>query len=256
MEDSSVQISGASRWSNFYIEGLRWLMTHAGVDGLYLDGVTFDRESFLRVRKTLVRQKPQALIDAHSSPAQVMDFLGFIDSLWFGEGADYSREDAYWLTAVSGIPFGVPGELLLTEASVHRGMVYGLSQRYGWMPVDPSGLWKWWDDFEIKTADMIGYWMTRCPVKTSHPAIKATAYVHPGRRLAIAIASWATETITVRLEIDWAAVGLDPARVGVTVPEIAGFQPGLTPASLDALPVESGKGWIVLVEVTTQKGKA
>ena len=256
MEDSSVQISGASRWSNFYIEGLRWLMTHAGVDGLYLDGVTFDRESFLRVRKTLVRQKPQALIDAHSSPAQVMDFLGLIDSLWFGEGADYSREDAYWLTAVSGIPFGVPGELLLTEASVHRGMVYGLSQRYGWMPVDPSGLWKWWDDFEIKTADMIGYWMTRCPVKTSHPAIKATAYVHPGRRLAIAIASWATETITVRLEIDWSAVGLDLTQVRITVPEIAGFQPGLTPASLDALPVESGKGWIVLVEVTTQKGKA
>ncbi len=249
-EDSSLQISGASRWANFYIESQRWLMEHAGVDGLYLDGVTFDREAFLRVRKTLVRQKPEALIDWHGAPGEIMDFLGFVDSLWFGEGADYSREDAYWLVAVSGIPFGIPGELLQADASVHRGMVYGLSQRYAWMPLDrvnPASLWRWWDAFDIKQADMLGYWMPECPVRTGNAAVKATAYVHPGRRLAIAVASWAKEPVDVRLEIDWQAVGLDPDAVRISVPEIGMFQPALSAPSLEALPVEPGKGWIVEV---------
>ncbi len=250
LEDSSVQISGAARWSNFYIEGLRWLMEHAGVDGLYLDGVTFDRESFLRVRKTMVRQKPRALIDWHGSPAEVIDFFAFVDSLWFGEGADYTREDAYWLVAVSGIPFGIPGELLHDANSIYRGMVYGISHRFAWMPLDlvnPAPLWKWWDAFAIEKAEMLGYWMAECPVKTSHAAIKATAYVHRGRRLAIAVASWAKEPVTVRLEVDWKAVALDPARVRVTVPEISMYQSALAAVSLDALSVEPGKGWIVVV---------
>lgn len=251
LEDSSLQISGASRWSNFYIESQRWLMEHAGVDGLYLDGVTFDRESFLRVRKTLVRQKPDALIDWHGQPADIFDFCAFVDSLWFGEGADYSREDAYWLTAVSGIPFGIPGELLQSEASVQRGMVYGISQRYAWMPLDrvnPAPLWQWWDAFGIAEAEMLGYWMADCPVQTGHPAVKATAYVHKGSRVAIALASWAEEPVDVNLKIDWAAVGLDPARVRVTVPEIGMFQPALDSPSLAALRVEPDKGWIVVVE--------
>lgn len=257
-EDSSVQISGSSRWSNFYIESLRWLMEHAGVDGLYLDGVTFDRESFLRVRKTLVRQKPEALIDMHGSPAEVMDFLGFVDSIWFGEGADYSREEAYWLTAVSGIPFGVPGELLLPDAGVHRGMVYGVSHRYAWMSldrVDPSALWKWWDDFNISKARMLGYWMPDCPVKTDHPAVRATAYVHEGRSLAIAVASWAAEPVTVRLEIDWQAVGLEPDKVRVSVPEIGMFQPGLESVSLASLPIAPDQGWLIVIE-GDQRGRS
>jgi len=33
----------------------------------------------------------------------------------------------------------------------------------------------------------------------------------------------------------------------VSVPEIAMFQPALAPVSLDALPIEPGKGWIVEV---------
>ena len=87
-------------------------------------------------------------------------------------------------------------------------------------------------------------------MKTSHPAIKATAYVHKGRRLAIAVASWAREAIAVRLDIDWKAVGLDPSKVRVTVPEIVMFQPGLAPVSLEVLPVEPAKGWLVVVERT------
>jgi len=139
----------------------------------------------------------------------------------------------------------------MTEASVQRGMVFGLSHRYAWMPleqVDPSGLWAWWDSFDIQNAKMLGYWMEGCPVHTDHPAVLATAYVHYGSRMAIAIASWAVEAVIVKLEIDWHAVGLSPAKVRVTVPEIAMFQPALEHASLDSLRVEPNRGWIVIVE--------
>ncbi|NLB55706.1 MAG: hypothetical protein GX811_08085 [Lentisphaerae bacterium] len=255
-EDSSLQISGASRWSNFYIESQRWLMEHVGLDGLYLDGVTFDRASFIRVRKTLVRTKPEALIDWHGSPAEIIDFLSMVDSIWFGEAANYSREPAYWLTAVSGIPFGTPGELLMSNASVQRGMVFGVSQRYAWMSlssVDPSALWKWWDSFDIMNAEMIGYWQDNCPVSTDNPDTKATVYLHKGNKLAIAIASWAEENVKVKLTIDWKSVGLSPEHCSVTVPEIRMFQRELNGVDLDAIEVEPEKGWLIVVEGVSAK---
>jgi len=247
--DASLQISGASRWSNFYMEGLRWLMENAGLDGIYLDGITFDRESFKRVRKTLVRTKPEGLIDYHSHPTTIGQ-MPYFDRLWNGEGADYNRGPAYWLVAVSGVPFGVGGELLKTNAGVQRGMVFGVSQRYGWCPkgkVDPSALWRWWDEFDIAGADMIGFWQEACPARTNNESIKATAYVHRGESVAIAVASWAGEKVDVRIDLDLEAVGLDPENVTVTVPEIDFFQEELPGVSLDSVPVEPDKGWIIVV---------
>lgn len=248
--DASLQVSGATRWSNFYLEGLRWLMLNAGLDGIYLDGITFDREAFKRVRKTLVRTKPEGLIDYHSHPTAIAQ-MPYFDRLWNGEGADYGADPAYWLVAVSGVPFGVGGELLMKHGSAQRGMVFGLSHRYGWEPeeeVNPSALWKWWDDFGIARAEMLGFWQESCPVKTGNEEIKATAYVHKGKRVAIALASWAKAPATVKLELDWPALGLDPEKVSVTIPVIPFFQEGQEKVSLDALPVQPDKGWIVVIE--------
>lgn len=253
--DGSLQISGASRWSNFYMEGLRWLMENAGLDGIYLDGITFDRESFKRVRKTLVRSKPEGLIDYHAHPTTIGQ-MPYYDRLWNGEGADYSREAAYWLVAVSGAAFGVPGELLDANASVQRGMVFGISQRYGWMSkdrVNPAALWQWWDVFDIAHAEMLGYWQDACPVKTDHEAVKATAYVHHGERVAIAVASWAKQKVDVRIDLDWAAVGLSSDEVTIAVPAINFFQKKLDPVSLNAVPLEPDKGWIIVVSRSSVK---
>jgi len=250
LADGSLQISGASRWGNFFIESLRWLMEHAGLDGLYFDGLTFDRAALRRVRKTLMRAKPYGLIDNHGGP-QHLDRAPFYDSLWFGEGADYRRGPAYWLTMVSGIPFGLPGELLLPDASVARGMVYGVSQRYGWMPldqVDPSGLWRWWDEFGIAGARMLGYWDPACPVRVSHPQVKATAYVRHGQRVAIALASWAATEVTVALALDWEVVGLSPRTARARIPAIEFFQAGAATVSLEAVTVAPDKGWLIVIE--------
>ncbi len=249
LADGSLQISGASRWGNFFIESLHWLMANAGLDGLYFDGLTFDRDTLRRVRKTLMSAKPYALIDNHGGPSCI-DRAPFYDSTWFGEGADYARNPEYWLATVSGIPFGLPGEMLLPHASVARGMVYGIAQRYGWMDlkqVDPSALWRWWDSFGIAKARMLGYWDKACPVKVDHPQVKATAYVHLGHRLAIALASWAPEKVTIKLAVDWPSVGLDPKKAAASMPEIAFFQAGQSNISLDAVAVEPDKGWIIEV---------
>jgi len=108
-------------------------------------------------------------------------------------------------------------------------------------------LWKWWDVFDIANADMLGYWQDACPVKTDNESVKATAYVHRGERVAVAVASWAKQTVDVRIDLDWAAVDLDPNKVTVSVPAIDFFQEELANASLSSVPVEPNKGWIIVV---------
>ena len=66
--------------------------------------------------------------------------------------------------------------------------------------------------------------------------------------MAIAVASWAAEPVDVKIDLDWEAVGLDSVRATVAIPGIELFQDALESPSLDALPIEPGKGWIVVVE--------
>ena len=107
--DASIATVGLSRWHNYYLEGLAWLVRNVGIDGLYLDGIGYDREIMKRVRKVLDRNRPGCLIDFHSGnnfhptyglsncANQYMEHLPYIDSLWFGEGYDYNESPDYWL---------------------------------------------------------------------------------------------------------------------------------------------------------------
>jgi hypothetical protein len=65
--DAAVITSGQSRWYNYYIEGLRWLVKNVDIDGLYLDDVSFDRSMLKRMRKVMDDVKPGCLIDLHSN---------------------------------------------------------------------------------------------------------------------------------------------------------------------------------------------
>ncbi|MDF7822737.1 DUF6067 family protein [Pontiellaceae bacterium B12227] len=248
--DASISVQGLSRWHNYYIEGLRWLLENTGIAGIYLDGIGYDREIMKRLRKTLIRSNPDALIDYHSSSLiPVLEHMPYMDSVWIGEGADYDLDEDYWLIEVSGIPFGLSGETLKNSASPYRAMLYGMARRYGWCGGDPRGLWKWWDEFDIKPSRTIGFWDDACPAQTDHPRIRATAYVKSGEATAITLASWADESVKVHLNIDWKGLGLDPKAVRVYLPEIDGFQDGQPAVSLkDPIPVEPDKGAIVVIE--------
>ncbi len=123
--DASIATQGLSRWHNYYLEGLAWLHKNVEIDGIYLDGIGYDREIMKRVRKVMDRARPGSLIDFHSGnnfheqyglsncANQYMEHFPYIDSLWFGEGFEYNNEGPdYWLVEISGIPFGLMGEMM------------------------------------------------------------------------------------------------------------------------------------------------
>ena len=95
--DAAILTSGASRWYNFYVEGINWLARNVPIDGLYLDDVAYDGRILKRVRKVLDRARRGCLIDLHSNtlfsigPAnQYTEFFPYVNRLWFGEGG-YQR---------------------------------------------------------------------------------------------------------------------------------------------------------------------
>ena len=260
--DAAVINAGQSRWHNYYIEGLDWLARNVGIDGLYLDDVAYDRTTMKRVRKVLQARRPHALIDLHSasqynprdgyinSALLYMELFPYIDRLWFGEEFDYEKTSpSYWLTEISGIPYGLMGEMLQNDGNPWRGMLFGMTNRLGWSPgSDPRGLWRLWDTFGIEQAQMIGWWVHDTPVKTGRDDVLATSYVRKGNKTLIALASWAPEKVDVRLAIDWRALGLSPGKVTLVAPEVTGFQSQASFKPGDAISVEPGKGWLIVVE--------
>jgi len=249
---NAVVNSGASRWYNYYLEGLAWLLKNIEIDGLYLDDVSFDRHIIKRMRKIMNRLRPGSLIDLHScdllscGPAnQYLEFFPFIDSLWFGEFFDYNAAPDYWLTEIAGIPYGLMGDMLQDGGNRWRGMVYGMTARFPHGEnADPRPMWKVWDAFGIDKAEMHGYWHPACPVRPDREDVKATAYVRDGKTL-IALASWAPEAVTVRLQIDWEALGLSPTAL--TAPEVENFQSAASFQPDEVILIEPGKGWVFIV---------
>ena len=69
--DAAIAEEGlAGRWLNYYIEGLRQSVESSPhIDGIYFDGILFDRRTMMRVRKVLERFGDPArpgLIDFHT----------------------------------------------------------------------------------------------------------------------------------------------------------------------------------------------
>ena len=93
---------------------------------------------------------------------------------------------------------------------------------------------------------MIGYWVDAAPVTTDHPGVLATSFVAGGRTM-VALASWAESAVEVELDIAFDALGLDPAAVTITAPEIENFQPASTFRPGQAIPVEPGRGWLLII---------
>jgi len=256
--DAAILTSGESRWYNYYIEGLAWLARNVRIDGLYLDDVTYDRRILKRMRKVLERHRPGSMIDLHSNTAfsvgpanQYAEFFPYVDRLWFGESFDYNAmsPDA-WLVEVSGIPFGLMGDMLEGGGNPWRGMVYGMTNRLPWntagVSCDPRPIWKVWNDFGIADARMIGYWQKGCPVRTDNKDVLATVYLKEGKAL-VSLASWASRPVACRLDVDWKALALDPLTSVLVAPEVAGFQSARQWEPGDAIPVAPSKGWLLII---------
>ena len=116
--------------------------------------------------------------------------------------------------------------------------------------VDPGNIWKVWDDFGIADADMIGYWVPDCPVKTNHKDILATVYVKKNQTL-VAIASWAGEKTDVKLTFDWSALKINPEVATLRAPEILNFQQVACFHPDNRIPVEPARGWLLVISEET-----
>jgi hypothetical protein len=258
--DASVlSAPGDSRWYNYYIEGLAWLVKNVDIDGLYLDDVTYDRRTVKRIRKVLDNIKPGCILDLHSNtgftkgPAnQYTEYFPYMDKLWFGESFQYDNMPPdNWLVEVSGIPFGLMGDMLQGGGNRWRGMVYGMTVRHPWetegILCDPRPVWKIWDEFGIESSVMRGYWEKDCPVKTNRDDIKATVYQKDGKSL-ISVASWAGEPVNIILQYDWKALGIDPSKAVLVAPCVKDFQEARTFRPDEPIPVEPKKGWLLYIK--------
>ena len=257
--DAAIITSGMSRWHNYYLEGLRLLMEQADIDGIYIDDVAFDRTIMKRVRHILDRKTPHGLIDLHSwnhfnkragyaSCANLyMEHFPYIDRIWFGEGFDYNGSTpAYWLVEISGIPFGVMGEMLQGGGNLWLGQLFGMTNRLGWGG-DPRPIWAFRDAYGIAGTDMIGFWDPACPAHTTDKDVLVTVYQRPGRTI-LAVANMSNDYRECRLTLAWDRLGINPRKADFYAPGIAGFQPESLFAIDDPIPVEAKQGWLFVVD--------
>ncbi len=260
VDDAAMLNKGTSRWTNYYVEGLAWLAEHQHIDGLYLDDIAFSRETVQRIVNVLHRHRSQVVIDLHSanqfnvrdgfinSAMLYMEHFPFVSRLWFGEYFEYDLDEDYWLTEVSGLPFGLMGEMLQDGGHPYRGMLYGMTARkYG--SSDPRPVWKLMNDFGIAESRMLGYWLPDPPVKTSQPRVLATTYVRPDGALLLALGSWSERDESVALDVDWEALGWEAPALAAPAfaPAVEGLQ-ALAEVDLSALRVPAAMGLFVVVE--------
>lgn len=258
LKDAAIVNSGISRWHNYYLEGLDWLMKNVGIDGLYIDDLAFDRMTMKRIRKVMNRTNPGAMIDLHSanqynpkdgfanSANLYLEHFPYLDRLWFGEYFNYDFPPEFWLVEVSGIPYGLMGEMLEGGGNPWRGMLYGMTGRSP--RVDNGPLWKLWDSFGMQNSEMIGYWVKDNPVKTGSEKTLATVYSHMGDKALISLATWEDTDAKVKLSIDWAKLSLDPSKVTLHAPAIENFQQETTWKPSDEIVVPKGKGLLIIAK--------
>jgi hypothetical protein len=264
IKDAAIVNSGMSRWHNYYVEGMNWLTKNTGIDGIYLDDVAFDRITMKRIKRVLTADGHPGIIDLHSanqynkndgfnnSANLYMEHFPYLNRLWFGEYFDYEKNGPdFFLTEVSGIPFGLMGEMLQDGGNPWRGMIYGMTNRMPWSDnADPRPIWKAWDDFGIKGSKMIGYWSKNCPVSTTDSSVLATVY-SKGSSALISIASWAPTDVDVKLNIDWPRLGIDQKTAVIKVAEIKNFQDAAEWKADQTLHVPKGKGLLIVIKGKT-----
>ena len=232
--DLSVVTTPDSRLNNFYVAGLDWMVQNIGIDGVYIDDSALDRYTLRRARKIIDKYRPDGRMDLHSwnhfnkwagftnCLNLYMDLLPYLDLVWIGEGRDYNRAPDHWLIEVSGIPFGLPGQMLEGGGNLWRGMVYGITNRPGWVGISPAGLWKFWDKYKIEEKIMTGYWEKANPVKTNNSLVKASIYKSDDEVI-ISIANWSDKEQKCSVDIAWSKLGMEKASTDIFIPEIKGI---------------------------------
>lgn len=218
--DISFIVKPDTRLDNYYIEGLNWLVENIGIKGIYIDDTSLDRTTLERAKKVL--QKQDGLIDMHmwnheevragdvSCMNLYTEILPFLDSVWLGEGFFYKKySPEYMLAEVSGIPYGVTGQMLEGGGDLYLGMLYGMNNRYGWGYKNAVKMYKIWDDFGITESKMLGYWHSENPADTDNGNVLSTVYLKKNEAL-VCLYNFSDKTECFRLSLNQNKLGFKP----------------------------------------------
>lgn len=254
--DLAVITTPDTRWDNFYLEGLDYLVREYGIDGLYIDDTALTGESMQRARRILDRDGRRRLVDNHSwnhhdaragsgsTNLAFIDLYPYFDLLWRGEGFSNNTPPDFWLVERSGIPFGIPGEML-GRGNPFRGLLFGMTDRAGWGG-RPAGLWKFFDATKLDEMELVGWWDDECPVRVKgSPDIKASVWKGKERAVLV-VANFSGEPRTAMLAFDAAKLGFDGTKATWTRPGIDAVQQAGTAPDF-AKPLEiPGAGGVIL----------
>lgn len=251
--DISVITTPDSRWNNYYLAGLDWMIKNIGLGGVYIDDSALDRTTLQRARRILDADDKHRTIDIHSwnhnnqhagyanSLHIYLELLPYVDRTWIGEGfGEYNTLD-FWMVEMAGIPFGLMSETL-DARNQFRGMVYGMLPRMPWSG-NPVALWNLWDSFSMKDARMIGYWDEASPVKSNNEQLPATVYVN-GDKALVVVANWTDMPLNSKLTIDADKLGFKPSKA--TLPQIQNLQ-WASGFNLNGAKEVMGKGGYILL---------
>lgn len=253
--DISVITTPDSRWNNYYLAGLDWMVSHLGIDGIYIDDSALDRQTLQRARRILDADGKCRLIDLHSwnhmnqwagyanSIHLYMELLPYVDRTWIGEGFKAGNTADFWLVEMSGIPFGLLSETLDAN-NPYRGMIYGMLPRLPWSG-NPVPLWQLWDAFGMEKAVMKGYWDAQCPVTTNNPQLPATVYVN-GTKALVVIANWSDKPQKGEITLNEQLLGFHPTST--ILPEIKNLQSEKPVQLQDTFEIPGKSGWVILLE--------
>ena len=258
VEDLSVLTTPDSRLNNFYIAGLDWMLRNMEIDGVYIDDSALDRVTLRRARRLIDQYRPDGRIDMHTwnhfcRPAGYancaniyMDLMPYLDLSWIGESRNYDRMPDHWLIEVSTIPYGVPGQMLQNGGNQWRGMIYGMTNRiYG--SSNPRHIWEFWDEYDIASKELLGYWDERCPASVNSEMARASVYKGDGSAI-LAVACWGDSDVVCDVDIDWNALGMDPAKARIIQPAVEGFQEAKANPSLKGLRLPKGQGYMFVIQ--------
>lgn len=261
--DLAVITAPETRWDNFFLEGLDHLVREYGIDGIYIDDTALTGESMQRARRILDRDGKRRLVDNHSwshddpragsgtSNLAFMDLYPYFDLLWRGEGFRNSMPPDLWLMERSGIPFGIPGEML-GRGNPFKGLVFGMTDRWGWGSAkgSPRNLWRFFDRTQLGDAELIGWWDDDNPVSVSGSGdVKASVW--KGRKnIVLAVANFADRPRKVKFAVDRTKLDIAGENVKWDLAEIEHVQKGSENFDLHREIEIPGDGGLVLVAET------
>lgn len=254
--DISVITTPDSRWNNYYLEGLGWMIGNYDIRGVYIDDSALDRETLKRARRMLDGDGVHRTIDIHSwnhfnqwagyanSLQMYADLLPYVDRTWIGEGFGADNKPDFWLIEMAGIPFGQMSETLDAH-NIWRGMIYCMPPRLAWSG-NPVPLWKLWDQIGMQDAVMYGYWNPKVAVRSDSPEVLATVYKIGSDKALVVIANWTSETQQVQFTVDEQLLGFIPSRS--YLPEMEKLQEEADIDLSKPQPIAGSSGLFILLE--------